>query len=75
MFVCTNWYIASLEIQNVANDNMSDDYHEVLFDSLQPYTNYSFYVHAFTDKRMGARSQIVTVVTDEDGQKFICLLC
>jgi hypothetical protein len=43
------------------------------FEQLQPFTNYSFYVVAYSERSPSERSAIITQRTDEDGKKLVHL--
>ena len=58
----------STEMQDVFKDDNISDVHQFQLNNLQPYTNYSCYVKAIANSSMSNRSEIVTVVTNEDGR-------
>ena len=41
---------------------------------LMKYTNYTVFVQASTSVGIGDSSDVVTVVTDEDGEQYTCII-
>ena len=45
-----------------------------VIEDLMKYTNYTVFVQASTSVGIGDSSDVVTVVTDEDGEQYTCII-
>ena len=61
------YYRSEVGMSDMAQEDVTSDITSIELSGLEIFTNYTIFVEAFTTVGVGAPSDVVTVVTSEDG--------